>query len=300
MAKSSKVDTRLKTQTILKRPKGAKPELGIDTTQTNPRADSQVKLLFVGLLSLTVILAVLGIFWTVSHLVLSVAHKPTDYIGVVAMTAGTTLILLFARNFVWMSFFAAIMFASKTKAWNSQEYLCRLAIRLRKIIPAGYSTASLILAQNLLGKSKSDDVIEIAQKQWEQVGSKAKNDQNTALLCATAALAQQLKGNTRESISWNNRAIAAFKGILEQIANPKGIMSKILASQSRHWVGTIHMHLAVVLTQNANCHFNLMNHHQAKESYKQAVENANRAPDSPEKREILRLSREQLGRLKHA
>ena len=128
----------------------------------------------------------------------------------------------------------------------------------------------------------------------------AKPDQNLALLCATVGLAHQMRGNVRESITWNERAIESFKGVFDQVAKPKGLLAKFAASQSSQWIGPLRMHLAAVYLHNANAYFSTMNYRQAKENYKRAVDCANQAPDTAEKKEILQVAREQLARLKHA
>jgi tetratricopeptide (TPR) repeat protein len=300
VARSGNVGSKVKTQTIVKRPKGQKPEIAINTTETNEKGDLQAKALLAGLLILAAALLGGGLFWTGSRLYAAVMHAPVDWVSVAFSVTTIAIMFFVARSLVWLSYFGAILFASKAKAWRSQESLCRQALGLWRVIPGAASTAALALAQNLLGQEKYDEAIKVAEEQWQRFGSSAKADQNLALLCATVGLAYQMRGNARESVSWNERSIEGFKALFEQVANPKGMMAKLASTQSSQWVGPMRMHMAVVYLHNANAYFGMMNYRQAKENYKRAVDAANQAPDSNEKREVLNVAREQMSRLKHA
>lgn len=284
----------------MKRPKGGKPELPMSTASSNPQGDLQARLLFGGLLALTAVLIGGGVFWAGQRLSMAVTHAPIDWLSVGLMFISLIAMVFVLRSLIWMSFFASIMFAAKAGAWQSQEKLCRGAIHLWKVMPGAASTASLVLAQNLLGKNEGDRAIEIAELQWRRSGETAAADQNLALLCATAALAHQLRGGVKESITWNERSLGSFQLVVDQAANPKGLMAKLAASQSKQWIGPLRMHQAVVHLHNANAYFSTMNYRQAKIHFKRAVECANLAPDSAQKKEVLQVAREQLGRLKHA
>lgn len=300
MSKTGNVGSKVKTQTLFKRPKGAKPELAINTTESNPAGDLQVRVLSAGLVSGSILLFGAGAFWAGQRLSTALTHSPVDWLSAILMIATVAIMLFVLRSLVWMSFFGAIMLAARLKAWKSQESLCRLALRMWRIIPAAASTASLVLAQNLLGQDKSEEAIKIAEEHWQRSGSAGKPDQNLALLCSTVGLAYQMRGEARESIAWNERAIGSFKGVMEQVSNPKGLMAKFAASQSSQWIGPLRMHQAVAHLHNANAYFSTMNYRQAKENYKRAVDCANQAPDSAEKKEVLHVAREQMARLKHA
>jgi hypothetical protein len=286
---------------VMKRPKGQKqPELGINTTETNEQGDMQTNAIFGGLLLVAFGIFGAAAFWSWHNASTALSHQPIQWVAVVLPVLFLAGMVLVTRSLIWASFFASIMFATKTKAWRSQENLSRLAIKAGPVIPGAASTAALVLAQNLLGQSKIDEAIAVAEEQWQRSGSKASADQNLAQLCSTVGLAYQLRGSMRESIAWNDRAITAFQGVLDQMANPKGFVAKLAASQGTQWIGPLKMHVAAVHMHNASAHMSQMNYRQAKENFKKAVDYANQAPDSAEKTEILRVAREQLGRLKHA
>jgi hypothetical protein len=78
------------------------------------------------------------------------------------------------------------------------------------------------------------------------------------------------------------------------------LMAKIAGIQSAEAVGSIHQQLAATYYTNATNHFNLRNHRGAKEAYRKAMEHANQSPDFPEKADLMRVSREQMQRLKHS
>ncbi len=287
----------------MKRQRGPKPELPINTAASNPIGDLQARALFGGLLCASTLLFGTGVFWASGQLIEACKHTPVDWVSAVLMAVSLVAMVLVARSLVWMSYFGAIMFATKKQAWRAQEVLCRSAIMLAKVIPGAASTASLVLAQNLIGQNKSQEAITVAEEQWlRSTGPKGtvKPDQNVALLCASAGLAHQLAGDVRASITWNERAIEAFRSVLDSVAKPKGLMAKLAASQGSHWIGPVRLHLAVVHLHNANAHFGTMNYRAAKENFKRAIDNANQAPDSADKKEVLKVAKEQLARLKNA
>lgn len=300
VSRAGNVGNKVKTQTVVKRQRGPKAQLPLNTAESNSQADLKTRLLFWGLLSGSILLFGSGVFWAGQRLEIALTNSPVDWVAIVLLTVGFAVMVLVLRSLVWMSFFGAIMYATKTKAWRSQESLCRTAIKGWRILPGVASTASLVLAQNLLGQSKPQEAINVADDQWQRLGTSGKPDQNAALLYATSGLAYQMLGNARESITWNERAIEGFKGVLEQVEKPKGLITKLVAAQGTRWVGPVRMHLAVVHLHNANAYFSQMNYRPAKENYKRAVDLANQAPESAEKKELLQVARDQLARLKHA
>ncbi len=267
---------------------------------SNLVADKQAKLLFMGLLTGSFVLVTAGMFWAVAQFISSVNQSPIVWLGIVLSIACVVVLLLIARAMLWLSIFASLMFAQKANAWETQQFLCQQAMKLKKLIPGGASTAGLILVQGYINRGEIEETIKLGQQQHDEFGNDPKQVQNLAPMYSTLGLAFHMQGAWRESITWNDRAIEAFAKILEQFAKKKGIAARLVGSQTEEWMKNVHTQLAVTCFNNGTNHFNLRNQRGAKESYRQAVEHANKAPDFPEKSDLLKVSREQLSRLKHA
>lgn len=267
---------------------------------SNVIADKQAKLLFMGLLTGSFVLIAAGMFWAAAQFIASVNQSPIGYLGIAASVICVVVLLFIARAMLWLSIFASLMFAQKSNAWDAQLFLCEQAMKLKKLIPGGASTAGLLLVQGYINRGEIEETIKIGQQQHDEFGRDPKQVQNLAPMYSTLGLAFHMQGAWRESVIWNDRAIEAFAKILEQFAQKKGIAARLVGSQTEEWMKNVHTQLAVTCFNNGTNHFNLRNQRSAKESYRQAVEHANKAPDFPEKADLLKVSREQLSRLKHA
>lgn len=267
---------------------------------SNVVADKQANLLFIGALALSAALVGAGMFCCVALIISGFNVTPTNWFGVVGGVIGFAAMLFVARAAVWMSIFGAVMYAQKSGAWDALQALCERAMKLKKLIPGGATTAALLLIQGYISRGELDKTIELGQKQYEEFGQDPKQQQNLAPMYSTLGLAFYMNGAWRESITWNDRAIAAFNQLIEQFKTKKGFVAKVAGSQTEEWTKNMHIQLAMAHFNNGTNHFQLRNYRGAKENYRLAVEHANQAPDFPDKAQLLQVSKEQLGRLKHA
>jgi tetratricopeptide (TPR) repeat protein len=214
------------------------------------------------------------------------------------------LTLLAVRALAWMSVFASVLTATRMLGWKSLETICYKWLpitRSVKIFPGGSVWLATALTQSLVARGQYDKVLTIADEEWTHTGAKPAEAQNLGTLCFTASIADQAKGDLKTALVWNERSLKVLNLMLEQMQNPKkGIMAKVAATQYDKAEGQLRMQLAGAYFNNATMLFNKMEHRKARESYKLAVENAAKAPDFPEKSDIIKAGNEQLGRLKHA
>jgi tetratricopeptide (TPR) repeat protein len=267
---------------------------------SNPVGDKQAKLLFMAVLTLSVVLCIMGITWCAAQVYYGVINA--NWLGIAVGAVGIGVLVMFARSAVWLSIFAALMFAQKSNAWEAQQFLCDRAMKLKRIIPGGATTAALLLIQGYISRGQLEETIKIGQEQYEEFGNDKNQQQNLAPMYSTLGLAFHMQGQWRDSITWNDRAIEAFAKVLEQMKEKKGFVAKLAGAggQSQEWIKNIHTQLAVTYFNNGTNQFNLRNHRAAKEAYKHAMDHANQAPDFPEKADLLKVSKEQMQRLKHS
>jgi tetratricopeptide (TPR) repeat protein len=279
--------------------RGKKPEYPIHTADSNAAVDGQARLLHLGLACLAVVLTVGILVWSGGQIFSATTSHPFGWAQLVVGILGLGVSFLVGRSLGWLSFFGPIMLAAKNKAWASQESLCRKAISLSKFFPAGGSTAALLLVQSLVSRGQFDEALAIGEEQYEKGAKSGKLDENLAPLYSSLAMANQMRGDFKQSILWSDRSIESFSKALENFSTKKTIVAKIASLQGPQVVGTLKIQLAVAYFNSASSYFNMQNHRQAKASFQKAVEFAQQAPDFPEKSDMLRFSREQLARMKH-
>ena len=280
--------------------KGQKPELPVNATPSNESGDKQAVLIHYGLLTGSAVITFAIILFSIAQLVGGINSHPLNWFGIVAGVLGLPIAFFVGRSMFWLSFFAPIMVAAKSKSWESQEKLCRKALGFSKVLPAGASTASTMLVQSLVSRGQFEDAMSLGEEEWTAHGANPKFDENLGPLSAALGLAQQMRGEARQSIVWNERAIECFTRSLDNFANKKSLFSKVAGAQSAQVVGNLKMQLAVVYFNNATSYFNLQNHRSAKVNFQKANEYATQSPDFPEKADLMRASREQVQRLKHS
>jgi len=298
VSKYSKGGAKGKVKTVRKVIKGSSAELPVNRADSNAQGDKQAMVIFYGLLAMAAVLVVTALSFIIQNLIQAASRSPYDWMSVIGFSLLFAISLLIGRGLIWLSFFGAIMYAMRVKAWQTQENLCRTVMKYHRLIPGGASTSGLMLVQSLIGRGEAEEAIKVGDEQWNRLSTKGKEDQNLAPMCSMLGLAHQLRGDFKESIVWSDRAVHLFQKLLEQVKNPKG-MTKLAVMQSPNLAANMQMQLAVAYFNSATSHFNTMNYRAAKENYKKANEHATQAPDSVEKTEILKVSREQMARLKH-
>jgi tetratricopeptide (TPR) repeat protein len=301
VAKPTKPQFNNKMQTrTMGAPKGKRPDLRLNTAPSNEGADKQAQMIFIGASAFSVLLIGGLIFWAVS---LVVAGYNGGHINWIPVVVGSLMIgagMFLARTLAWLSYFAAIMYAMKANAWASQERLCRAALKHWKIFPGGASTAVMILVQSLVSRGEFDQAIEIGEQQWALHGEDPKFNESLSPMYASLGMAFQVKGQPKEAVVWTERGITAMERSLQNLVEKKTWQAKMAGIQGVEAVKQLKMQLCVAYFNNATSYFNQMNHRQARSLYKQALDYCNQSADFPEKADIMRVSKEQLSRLKHA
>lgn len=303
MAKSIKQGGgRMKQRTMM--PAGAKgaqkPSFPNQGLPSNPVADKQANLIFVGGLAVSVGSVLAGLFFCVALAVSGFNSQPTNWFSLAGGILGAVALFFVARAAVWMSIFGAMMYAQKNNGWDATKSLCTKAMRLKKVMPGGATTAAGLLIQGHISRGELNEVVQLGEQQYNDFGSDPKQQQNLAPVYGAMGMALYMQGSARDSIKWNERAIQAYGVSLEQFKNRKGLAAKLAGAQGADYADAINGQIAVAYFSNANCYMTQQNHRSAKECFRKVVEYANQAKNLPEKEMMLSVSKEQLGRLKHA
>ncbi len=299
MAKTPRAGGKVITKTI-GQSRGKRPEFPLTSGESNEAADQQARILHYSLLAACLLLTLGGVGWGVSELYTGTTSHPIHILAVILGIIALVASFFVGRSMVWLSIIAPAMSAAKNKGWKGQEELCRKGLKLARIFPDNTVTLALILVQSLLSRGELDEAIAIAEEQDKLLGDKTRFQEALGPLYSTLAMAQQAKGNLKQSITWSDRAIDSFQKTLDKYASKKkGWLTKLAEAQGGDIVGNLKTQLTVAYFNNATGHFNTMNYRVAKANFQKAVETAAQAPEFPEKADIVKASRDALSRLKH-
>lgn len=275
--------------------------LPINNVASNPKGDQIASAASIALLAGSVIAVVAGISFSYWQFGPAVSKHPIEWGPVVWSTITLAIAFVLARALLWLSFFGSAMLAAKMGGWSSLEAITRRAIKYGRFLPNGTPWASLMLVQSLMARGQWKESITVAEEEWTRTGNDKAQAQNIGPLCAAVGMATQAEGQYKDSLTWNDRAIEKINAVLDELGKPKkGLLAKATAVQGDQWTSQLRIHLAAAYFGNANVYFNSQDFRRAKENYKRAVENAAKSPDFPNKSDIIKISNDQLSRLKHA
>jgi len=276
-------------------------EMPINTDESNPRGDQLSTALLFGLLILSVVVMVGGVWWGILNFHAAFTAKPTDWLQCIVSSIVIVASFLVARSIAWLSMFGTVALASRMGSWKMVETVGSKGPLLRKVLPGGSPWLTTALVQSQVNRGQYDAALAASQSEWDFYSKDEKQRTNLGTLAFTAGLAQQGLGNIKESQMWNERAIEILNKSLEQLSQPqKGLVARFASTQSEQALGQLRMQLAAAYFNNATIYFNSNDHRRAKKNYESAVENAKKAPDFPQRNEMVKFGQEQLARLKHS
>jgi len=277
------------------------PEIPVNSAPSNATGDKLAILLCAGVLVLSAGTLIGGGFWTGSQFVSTMRHAPIDWVHSLVMLFLFAFCILASRALAWLSLFGSILLGTRMGAWQSVEMFCRKGMAFSKFFPGGSSWLSTALVQSLVTRGQYKDALAAADAEWTRSGEDEKHAQNLGTLCFAAGVANQAERDVKQSLVWNERAISVLNKSMHQLENPgKGLMAKAAAMQSQQVMGQLKVQLAAAYFNSATIYFNNQDFRRARENYKHAVENAMKAPDFPQKADIVKFGNEQIARLKHA
>ncbi len=200
-----------------------------------------------------------------------------------------------------MSVFGPVLLGSRMGAWQSLETFCRKGMPLSRIQPGGSSLLSTALVQSLVNRGQYEAALSAADAEWAKSGNDDRQAQNLGTMCFAAGVAKQAQSDLKQAQVWNERAIGVLNKSLEQLQKPpKGFMAKLQATQSDQILGQLKIQMAAAYFNNATIYFNNQDFRRARENFKLAVDNAVKAPEFPQKADIIKFGNEQISRLKHS
>ncbi len=278
------------------------PEAGVmpvNSDESNFRGDQLSTALLFGLLILALVVIVGGVYWGITSF--DAAFTAKDWLQCIVSSVVIVGSFFLARSIAWLSMFGTIALASRMGAWKMVETVGNKGPMLRKLLPGGSAWLTTAMVQSQVNRGQYEAALTASQGEWDFYSKDEKQRTNLGTLAFTAGLAQQGLGNIKESQVWNERAIEILNKSLEQLSQPqKGLVAKFASTQSEQALGQLRMQLAAAYFNNATIYFNSNDHRRAKENYKQAVEAAKKAPDFPQRNEMVKFGQEQLARLKHS
>lgn len=290
-----KTDTRTANKAMSKTSKPPDPP-----APSLPPAGNQDKVCYgisVSMLASGVLLTGWMWFTVVSNVAHAVSSSPVDWwiiAGMVLLAVGSFFV---ARFFLWLSVLAPLMLAAQTRSYEAQEKFCQIALKYRRFLPAAASWASQGLMQLMLQRGQLKEAIALGISEYELAVKKNPKDQSVAPTCAQLGVAHQMNNDQHGSILWSERAVEAYVPLLESMEKPDDKKKKFLPE--KQFVDQARMQLASIYCNLATSYLNVGNYGKAKGNYMRATEQAMKLPDTPEKQQIIQVSRDQMARLKH-
>lgn len=281
--------------------KGRKaPEVPVNTAESNEVVDKQSMLIHYAIFSGAILASVGLLGWGGYEIYLGLQSKPIgwteEFWGVSALAS----IFFVFRGMFWLSIISPVMMSAKSKAWKSQEALCRKALQYGKIIPGGGLTIVFMLIQSLISRGQYEEAIALGEEQANAYKDDPKMAEGLGPVCGAVGMAYQIRGDARQSITWCEKAIDAYAKALEKYTAPKkSIMTKLTESQGGDIKGSILSQMTVSYFNNASSYFNLQNFRLAKVNFQKSMDTAIASPEFPEKADIIKACREQISRMKH-
>jgi hypothetical protein len=280
--------------------KGKRPDFPITAVESDAAVDKQAKLSHYSILAGCVLLDAAAIAWGGHEIYTGATAHPPVPVSIIVGALTLVATVFITRSMLWLSIIAPAMHAAKNKGWQSLEELCKQGLAMSRLFPGNALTLSLMLVQSLLTRGELDQAIALGTEQDKLYGNNDKSLDLMGPLYTSLGMAEQAKGNVKQAIPWNDKAIAAFQKTLERNATEKkNWLRKLAESQGGDITGNLKTQLTVAYFNNATSHFNSMNYRAAKSNFQKAIETAAQSPDFPEKADIVKASREAMTRLKH-
>lgn len=298
MAKGSRSSGKMVTKTI-GGSKAKRQDFPLNTSASNALGDKKVYILHYILLVVTVIACLALIYWGGAEIYNGAYRHPIAWWDEVFGAMALASVFFVGRGLFWISVIGPTMLAARSKAWQSQEELCRRALKYHKVVPGGGLTAALILVQSLVSRGQFAEAIAIAEEQHKRYQNNAKMAEALGPMYSAISVAHQVQGDAKQSITWGDRAIEAYNQTLKNYTKKKSWLTKMAEVQGGDIAGNIRTQLTVAFFNNASNYFNQQNFRSAKVNFQKTLEAANQAPEFPEKGEILRACKDGLSRLKH-
>jgi len=234
--------------------------------------------------------------YLVSHnVVAAYSEHPFNWLSAILYTVLLAMAISLVRGILWGSFVLSATVAARTQSIKAQMDICHWARRFRAILPGGAAWATQAIIQRMITKEEYKEAIALGTEEYEFMTKKNAKDQSLANLCACVSFAYQMQNEQHRAIEWSEKSVKSFDEIFAAIGKSGGINK--YAGQSI--LQTLYIQHAQVLMGLAVSYMSVQNRLKGKENFKEAIQQARKAPDSPQKRDVIRTCEEHLSRLKH-
>lgn len=241
------------------------------------------------------ILDVFLVYYLAHNAVTAYGEHPINWGRAILYTVFVAMALSLIRGVVWGSFVLGAALAGRTQSYTAQMNICQWARKLHLVLPGGSSWATQAIIQRMIAREEYKEAIALGSTEYEAMAKKNPKDQSLANLGSCIAFAYQMQDEHHRSIEWNEKAVQSFEEIFQSIAKSGGL--KKYAGQSL--VETLQIQYAQVLVGLGSSYLFVQNRMKAKEHLKNALTQARKAPDSQQKRDVIRACEEYLSKLKH-
>lgn len=269
----------------------SKPEPIVETAGPNGLCYG----IFAGALILGFSLNIWLVYLVTHNVVAAYSEHPINWVQAILYTVLLAMALSLVRGIVWGSFVLSATVAARTQAVKAQMDICTWARKFRYILPGGAAWATQAIIQRMITKEEYKEAIALGSEEYELMIKKNPKDQSLANLCACIAFAYQMQNEQHRAIEWNEKAVKSFDEIFAAIGKSGGVSK--YAGQSI--LQTLYIQHAQVLMGLAMSYLSVRNRMKAKENLKEAISQARKAPDSSQKRDVIRTCEEHLSQLKH-
>jgi len=235
------------------------------------------------------------VYYLAHNAVDAFGQQPINWFPAILYTVLLAMALSLIRAVVWGSLVLSASLASRTQSYTAQMSICQWARKLRYLLPGGATWATQAIIQRMISKEQYKEAIALGSAEYEVLAKKNAKDQSLANLCACIAFAYQMQNEQHRSIEWNEKSVQSFEEIFASIAKSGGM--KKFAGQSV--VETLQIQYAQVLVGLGIAYLSVQNRMKAKEHLKNALQQARKAPDSAQRRDVIKSCDDQLSRLKH-
>jgi hypothetical protein len=278
-----------------KAPKAVQLEQANPAASVVPERNRLCYGVFAGSLVTGFILDLLLVYYLAHNAASAYDQHPVNWTQAILYTVLLAMALSLIRAVIWGSFILSAALASRTQSYTAQMDICHWARKYRYLLPGGAAWANQAIIQRMITKEEYKEAVALGSAEYELMVKKNPKDQSLANLCSCIAFAYQMQNEQHRSIEWNEKSVQSFEEIFASIAKSGGM--KKFAGQSI--VETLQIQYAQVLVGLGTGYLSVQNRLKAKEHLKNALQQARKAPDSAQKRDVIRACEDQLSRLKH-
>lgn len=279
--------------------KGKQPKMTAEMPPARVNDPSQEKVVyatFAGVLLLGLGINLTLLYFIGATLYGAAVSQPPNWLMVAGMTVAFGLVIYFGlRPAINAPFFIAATIGDRVNALDAQRKICEWAIKFRNVLPDRASWATQAIMQQMLGSEKHDEIIAMGTSTYEELIKRNPNENSLAPLCGFVGMSYQAKNQGAKAIEWHEKALEQYERSFQALEKSK--FAKKLTDASV--VQALNFNYAQTFCALAGGYMQQQNFRKAKELFKKALEQARKCPETPQRRDLIKLVEDNLSRLKN-